>query len=446
MDVVVIGGGLAGVAAAVAAREAGADALLVSQAPGASAFSSGGVDLFPALGLSAPGRPGATLSPDLPRLTLRQRFERLLREEPDHTLCRMGATAEEIGRHAAFLSEHMVDSALAFRGLDEPPFLLATEAGTVREMDLPPAVCRPGDLSQIDSLRVGVVGLLDYPSFDPSFIAGTLAARCGRPDRFVPLLPELRLGSERDLHAVLLARLLEEGAIDTLIGLLVPLAEPLGLTHLMLPPLFGLTGNPGLLAQLQDATGLVPFEAVGVESACPGYRLLHALHEMADAFGVRRVDGRVEACEIQDRRALAVHLVQSGGQQRRLPMDGLVLATGDLYGGGLVWDQWPREALLGLPVHAGPGASAHPQPTRRPLAACLERDPTVEQAAFGAGLAVDERMTPLGWDGRPALSNVWAAGALLAGHDPGARRGGSGVAWVSGARAGRAAARAGVGP
>jgi len=445
VQVVVIGGGLAGVAAAVAAREEGAEVALVSQAPGASAFSCGGVDLLPSLGLSSPLGPGGTLRPAGARLTLRQRLERLLGEEPEHTLARMSATADELEGCARFLSEHLVDSALSFRGLDDAPFLLATEQGTLREMDLPPAACRPGDLDDLANMRVGVVGLPDYPGFDPSFVAGTLGVRCDAPDRFVPLLPPLHLGGGRELHPVLLARLLEEGAAERLCALLTALVADLDLTHLMLPPLLGLTGTPGLLARMQETTGLVPFEAVGVSSACPGYRLLHALHEMADAFGVLRVDGRVELCEVQDRRALAAHVVQCAGQQRRLPLDSLVLATGDLYGGGLVWDRWPAESILGLPVHAGPGASAHPQPTRRPLATSLERDPGMEQAAFGAGLGVDERMTPLGWSGEPSLSNVWAAGALLAGHDPGARRGGSGVAWVSGTRAGWAAARAGVG-
>src|SRR5207302_4353393 len=43
-DVVVIGGGLAGSCAALAAREEGADVLLVARAPGATAVSSGAID------------------------------------------------------------------------------------------------------------------------------------------------------------------------------------------------------------------------------------------------------------------------------------------------------------------------------------------------------------------------------------------------------------------
>jgi glycerol-3-phosphate dehydrogenase subunit B len=43
-DVVVIGGGLSGACAALGAREAGAEVLLVARAPGATALSSGAID------------------------------------------------------------------------------------------------------------------------------------------------------------------------------------------------------------------------------------------------------------------------------------------------------------------------------------------------------------------------------------------------------------------
>src|SRR5439155_22046292 len=44
-DVLVIGGGMAGAAAALAARQRGASVLLVARGPGASALSSGAADI-----------------------------------------------------------------------------------------------------------------------------------------------------------------------------------------------------------------------------------------------------------------------------------------------------------------------------------------------------------------------------------------------------------------
>ena len=78
-DVVVVGGGMAGACAAIAAREKGAKVLLVARASGATALSSGAIDFGGAAedatvgeGVRAlarqPGHPYALLGDSLPAL------------------------------------------------------------------------------------------------------------------------------------------------------------------------------------------------------------------------------------------------------------------------------------------------------------------------------------------------------------------------------------------
>ena len=380
------------------------------------------------------------------RFSLEGNLKRLLLEEPGHSLSLARVSLDELCESARFLKEHLLGAPLAWKGSDERPFLLTTELGTVREMDMPPAACKAGDLSDLSEMHIGVVGLPEYPAFDPSYLAEDLGQRCGEPERFLPLMPSFVLGDGRPLDAVVLARMIEEGGAEQLAVSLAQMVSETGLSHLMFPPLMGLSGSPGLLAMIREATGLHPFEALAVTTRCPGLRMLHALHEVADSFGVSRVQGEVGVVEILNRQVIAAAVQSpSDGMIRRVGVDTLVLATGDLYGGGLLWGDWPQEAILGLPVVPGPGGSTHPTPCMRPLGLSLGPDPAAEHAALGAGVMVDQWLRPLSPGGEVILDNLYACGALLCGHDPGARRGGTGVALVTGRRAGQLAAGGSIG-
>lgn len=453
---VVIGGGLAGTVAAVAAAHLGAEVTLVSRAPGATALCPGGVDLVPTRPRRSRGGSETLLrapaGPTEPRPTLAENLSALLRAEQSHPLAVAGVTADTLVQAAQFLRAHLPAAPLAWKGLDHPPFLLPTETGTLREIDLPPAAAEGGDLSDPEvrgGMRLGIAGLPELPGFDPSFVAGALGERLGQPERFVPLLPAARYGSGSPLHPVALARLIEQDQGELLVTSLAALVRDLGLSHLMLPPVVGLDGSPGLLARLREATGLTCFEALAVSGPCPGLRLLQALHDMADSFGVRRIRGRVTGFELEEPacRITVLQVGLPGGGLLLLAADELVLATGGLYGGGIEWcSDGAGETIFGLPVSPGPGPSSHARPCRRPLPRSLLADPAQPQAAFAAGVRVDPLLRPRPeGDGMRAPVNIRACGGVLCGHDPGARRGGTGVALLTGWLAGRyAAAREGA--
>lgn len=80
----------------------------------------------------------------------------------------------------------------------------------------------------------------------------------------------------------------------------------------------------------------------------------------------------------------------------------------------------PREEVLGLPVTLGGSTSAMnpeyfgPQPLDR------------------IGLAVDERLRPLGDDSGHLFANLHAAGATLAGAEPWKEKSGDGISLATG--------------
>ena len=118
-----------------------------------------------------------------------------------------------------------------------------------------------------------------------------------------------------------------------------------------------------------------------------------------------------------------------------------VLATGRFVGGGIVRRGALSEALLGLPVQASEGGASGFHLARRPAATLTVRERRAPQPLLAAGLRVDSQLHPLDLAGAPAHPWLFAAGAVIGGHEHADDGTGLGVAILTGWLAGRAAAR-----
>lgn len=117
-----------------------------------------------------------------------------------------------------------------------------------------------------------------------------------------------------------------------------------------------------------------------------------------------------------------------------------VLASGRFTGGGVVRDRALREPLLGLPILAAEGGQAGVHLAYRPSATLTHRDRRTGQPLLSAGIQVDARLRPLGEDGEPVHERLFAAGAVIGGHEAAVDGAGLGLAILTGWLAGRAAA------
>jgi glycerol-3-phosphate dehydrogenase subunit B len=122
-----------------------------------------------------------------------------------------------------------------------------------------------------------------------------------------------------------------------------------------------------------------------------------------------------------------------------------VLATGRFVGGGVARRGTLRETALKLPVQAAEGPEAGVDLSARPAASLTLRARTAPQPLLSAGLRVDAMLRPLDARGRPAAVGLFAAGAVVGGHEHATDGTGLGVAILTGWLAGRAAARPGGG-
>ncbi|HEX6348649.1 MAG TPA: FAD-binding protein [Candidatus Dormibacteraeota bacterium] len=370
--VLVVGGGLAGCVAAAAATRDGAEVTLAWRAPGATALYSGAMEIAGDLGRLPAG----------------------------HPLCRLGMDAMRIGSELDDAQSALVSwlqrAGLELVGSARRAGLYADLLGRPRSANLVPAGVAPGELSALRGRRVAVVGIAGVSEYDAESTAQAMRELCGI-DAFA--------------HAAEVGDLPPGASLTDLYGRAAPALRGLRAEAVAFPP--GLAGLPDR-----------GFELLAVTPGPHGHRLQLALEAMVAAAGVTSVQAPVHGFEGEGTQLRAALV---GDQE--LAADSFVLATGRFIGGGLVKRRRTHEPLLGLGVFwdGEPAAASR----RLPRLEYLDPAP-----AFQAGLLTDDRLRPLGEDGRVAYQNLRAAGAVLGGWDEGGEMG-FGVPLLTGWLAGR---------
>lgn len=383
-DVVVIGGGAAGIAAARAASEAGASVVLVSEREGATAMSAGWIT-------AADAALDITVLDWLPQVALRP-----------------------LGIYAfVSMSGAIVAAVSGLRTL-------------LDVAELP------------EGALLGVADLVAGPAWSAELIAHSLAAVLGREVRVV----RAAAGAPRAESTLEFAR-----ALDTP-GVADALAESLregarGCAALLLPPVLGLVRDE-VGPQLSARLGLSVGEVGGGSADATALRLARALTRALPP-GVERVAGRASVRA----GARGEALVCAGG--REWHARAVVLATGGLVSGGLVFERMFVEPCAGAPVWLP--AHGTKDATLPLLSAARGMDPSPlftpdaegQVEALRAGVRLDPKGRVAGPDGASALYPwLFAAGDVVCrAHGP--CRQGLADALSSGARAGTRAARYALG-
>jgi glycerol-3-phosphate dehydrogenase subunit B len=411
-DVVVIGGGLSGTCAALAAREAGADVLLVCRAPGATAVSSGAIDF-------------ASSDEDTSIGEAARRLARL----PSHPYGLLGeALVPALDETIALLRRQLSSLGLSgARFAADRNIWLATPLGLAKPAALAQGPIAAGDLRNLGSrqARLGVVALAGTQVLEARLVAQGLTRALAPLSEAVVVAPDLyrqRGDALRTLPEI--ARDLDQpGRRTALADSLGRAAAQAHATHLLLPTL-GIDDPVGARAELERKLQMPVFELLGAPPSVPGLRLQRALEGAAATAGIRVVPGIAErgaGADLQIIRGVECEPVRAGA---------VVLATGRFLGGGIRCeaDGRLRETVFDLPATAA---------GRGVLAALPNEQLFAEHAAgphpgLTAGIHADSELR---------AGNVFACGAVLGGFDPAREEGGLGVCALTGFVAGRNAAR-----
>lgn len=399
--VVVIGAGLAGLAAATRIAAGGAGVTLLSKGIGGLQLGQGTIDVL-------------GYSPDRvtnPLLTL----SAIASARPEHPYSSIGAAGVQTG--IDYLKGLLGPDLLV--GDAEANYQLPTAVGAIRPTCLASPSMVAGHVNE--NLKLVIVGIRRIKDFHPTLVAQNLA-RTTLPDggrlaaRAVSVDVPAREG-EVDSSGLTYARVFDDPGFrarfaDALRPLLAE-GETVGL-----PAVLGLNDLTAW-SDLAEKLGHAVFEIPLPPPAVPGMRLNQALIAKAKAAGVRMVPGsRTVGFRSADGAVRAVSIA-SAGAQREFTADAFLLAAGGFESGALAVDSYGivTESLFGLPL-AGIGSE--------PLVHGDYWGP--EQPLFRVGVRVGRDMRVLDEAGDVVHSNLFAAGGIIGGSSRWAEKSGDGIA------------------
>jgi glycerol-3-phosphate dehydrogenase subunit B len=434
-DLVVIGSGLAGTAAALAAREKGLEVCLVASDRGASAMGSGALDLC-GDPCSVPGQPQRTsreFAHNLRELLLRNSghpFHLLSdSENPEPAIIALFEKA------LAAIFNAKADSMISGSAENSRPFL--TNLGTFKFSAFADRLTAVLD----DPLlaRPLAIGFFELADFDPNY--WLKAAKANAEMMGVSMEPtgaitaRLELGGE--MSSLELAKHLEsKGSAEAFVQRLARVRGRFTeASAAVIPAVLPFSKRDQILEELKEKTGLTFLEILSLPPSVPGQRLSERLAKRLEEESVVRVFGKVKGYRAGGRRIISIHVESSLPVQRGRPIKvegaGFILASGSFLGGGLRKDPHFRETIFDLPVFCDNQIAG--EIFTEKLTRVSIRGP---HPLFAVGIKADHELRPIGRDRKPAFENLRAAGSILAGSNYLAHGTGAGVALATGFQAG----------
>jgi glycerol-3-phosphate dehydrogenase subunit B len=405
VDLVVIGAGLAGMAAALFAVDRGLKTVLVGSTVGEILFASGALDLlgiYPVEQNNHWENPWTGISS-------------LIQDWPEHPYARLGLENIRDGWNRFLEILHRAE--LPYRGLPERNVWLPTCAGTAKITQQVPETMWPGVIGLKEKPATLIVDFEGMKDFSAVQVVNTLRSRW-------PALRAQRLKFPYPLEGVdrqnvFMAEALRSPAVRARMAETINSSLE-GEELVGLPAILALRQSQTVVAELEDQIGVPVFEIPTMPPSVPGLRLRDAIEqELLRCRAIFMQGRRAVAINKKGRKCVSV-VVQSEQSRETVETRGILLATGRFLGGGLVADNNTiREALLDLPVHQpGKRQDWHIHSFLDPRGHPINR----------AGLEVDDLLRPLEADGGCGCDNLFVAGSLLAHQDWKRMKCGSGLA------------------
>lgn len=411
-DSIVIGGGMAGLSAALRLAEAGQKTLLMASGQSALHFSSGSVDL-----LESDGDPRAALPA-------------FMAAHPDHPYSKVGM--QNIEGSLADLQRHCAEEGLPLMRQEHNHHRL-TPIGTLKSTWLSPDTCAcVTDAPAPDAILLAT--LEGFRDFHPALAAANLATHARFAHSRI-LTGEIRLPqlaqfsrNPHEFRSADIARLFDKqgpGQQDLLADLAREISRMVqecgvpGCRHIVLPACLSLGLVGPRLSELERRTGCTIKEVATMPPSLIGMRMQEALKRRFMALGGTFLTSeRVLGARYDGDKVIGVH--SQHGEDQLFEADHFVLASGSFFSRGL------ESRLRGI---------------REPIfdadvLSLAERDAWAGRRLFdhhpfmGFGVKTDERLRVLR-GGRP-LANLYGAGSVLAHYDPIKEGSGSGVAVATG--------------
>lgn len=408
-DVVVIGGGLSGMAAAESARKRGARVALLTDGGSMMELATGCIDL---LGVDGTGKPVESPWDGL---------EALIKEETAHPYALVGVDGVRTAITGFLKMATEAGCEFQVDGKQGNQWI-ATPLGHLK----PTYLVQNGIAMPKQGQAIHIIGFRGIREFHPGVFAEGL--RRSLPDTPITwewvTLPSHPM-SKAEMTPMQVAYLLEDPAYRARVSSLLKPANPAP-ALVLFPAVLGLNHMAEIRAEFSRVLGAPVGEIPLMAPSLPGLRLSQNLTRYLENRGVDIYSTcLVTGSDAANGKAVEVY-GEAAGREMAFRAKSFVLATGGLMGKGLQVDEKElEEPIFHLNVE-GPHDGADHWASR-------EMMPTGGHAFIRSGIRADETFRPQGW------TNVYVCGRMLAGCDPYAAYCGGGVAVSTGWRAGELA-------
>lgn len=403
-DVLVIGAGTAGLAAAVRLAQTGVKVVVVATGAGSLGLAPGTLDLL-GYAPKVVENPLATLPA-------------FASDHPDHPYARVGV--ERVRSALEWFQTVAAD--LGYQGDLERNRLLPTALGALRPSALVPDSMAAGEAKP--GAQILIASLLGFRDFFPQLVAANLGAAALGLD--VRALEVEWGGDATDLAPQRLWRQLERPQVRMrLAASLRPGLD--GAQAVGLPAMLGREHSGEVRRDLEDQLGRPIFEIPTLPPSLPGLRLFDLLKAALRRAGGRLVLGESATGFRANGREVAAVTASQPPRVEEYQAGAFVLATGGVGAGGIevTSSRKAREPVFDLPLAGVPGASQD----------WFGPDYFSEQPSDRAGVRVDGSMRPLDAGGQVIYNNLYVIGAELAGAQPWREKSGEGISVVTAVRA-----------
>jgi len=416
-DVLVIGGGFAGLVTAWQASQGKKSVSLATKGWGALFWATGAIDVLGYL-------PGYM---DQPVIELHTALNTLIKMNPAHpyNLVGMGTLQHALEAFKDLCNQ----SGYPMEGTIDRNWLLPSAVGAARPTCLAPQTMIAGDLTNTQPMLI--LGFDGFNDFYPALIAANLTLRGISAHHLKIKLP--MKDPQRQLTGIVLARLFDDNEFRKAFISQMKLSlessniELDGL-RLGFPAVLGLQRAHTTWQQLSDQLNCPIFEIPGLPPSIPGMRLHKILQQSVERNGGKVLNG--QQAILADCVGNRVKTVYTEAAARYQPHTAsqYVLATGGILGGGVLASPTRVEETifnLSLESHL-PEFWFNDEfisPTNHPI--------------YLTGLSVDQFLRPIKVTKELAYENLYAVGAALGGVDPLAELSIEGIALATGFAVGR---------